>query len=240
MTVRVPELAPSLGRLIVPRRTEALWIPLDDIADELVTRVIESGGEARRLTAENGPPERVLDALGRTVWLAGWEHAVRRAADRVADSLDDQIERIGKGVRMPRRKRRLRKLTSAERRSLTARLSAGGAELVKALDDLARISAKVRTAESAGELDDETHDAWQDALQTAARRLEAAWLALEDAVRAERKRWDPELTALAQWRPSLWPVLLVWSVGAGALLWLGLILGGYVDAPYWLAQLLHF
>jgi hypothetical protein len=81
---------------------------------------------------------------------------------------------------------------------------------------------------------------WQDALQTAARRLEAAWLVLEDAVQTERKRWDPELTALAQWRPSLWPVLLVWVVGAGALLWFGLILGGYLDGPAWLAHLLRF
>ncbi|HEX4561525.1 MAG TPA: hypothetical protein VH113_06800 [Gemmatimonadales bacterium] len=237
MTVRVPELSPALGRLIVPRRPEPLWIPLDDIADDLATRVIELGGEARRLTAENGPRDRVLDSIGRTAWLAAWEHSVRRAADRVADSLDDQIERIGKGVRMPRRGRRLRKLTSAERRALTARLSAGGAELVKALDDLARTGAKVRTAET---LDDETHHLWQDAIQTAARRLEAAWLVLEDAVQAERKRWDPELTALAQWRPSLWPVLLVWVVGAGALLWFGLILGGYLDAPVWLARLLRF
>lgn len=239
MTVRVPELAPALGRLIVPRRSEALWIPLDDIADDLATGVIELGGEARRLTAEQAPQERVLDALGRAPWLAAWEQAVRRAADRVADSLDDQIERIGKGVRMPSRKRRLWKLTGAERRSLTARLSAGGAELVKALDELARLSTKVRATET-GDLDDETHHAWQDAVQTAGRRLEAAWLALEDAVRAERTRWDPELTALAQWRPSLWPVLVTWAVGAGVLLWLGLILGGYLDAPVWLAQVLHF
>ena len=235
--VRVPELAPALGRLIVPRRTEALWIPLDDVADDLATRVIELGGEARRLNDGSGPQERVLDALGRTAWLGAWEHAVRRAADRVADSLDDQMDRIGKGVRMPRRQRRLRKLTGAERRALTARLSAGGAELVKALDDLARVSTRMRSAEV---LDDGTHHAWQDAVQTAARRLEAAWLTLEDAVRHERKRWTPELTALAQWRPPLWPVLLAWAVGAGALMWLGLILGGYLDAPAWLARLLRF
>jgi hypothetical protein len=234
--MRVPEMAPALGRLIVPRRSEPLWIPLDDIADDLATRVIELGGEARRL-AESGTPDRILDALGRSAWLAAWEHAVRRAADRVADSLDDQMERIGKGVRMPRRMRRLRKLTSAERRALTARLSAGGAELVKALDDLARVSTRVRGAET---LDDEMHHAWQSAVQTAARRLEAAWLTLEEVVRTERKRWDPELTTLAQWRPSLWPVLVAWALGAGALVWLGLILGGYLDAPVWLARLLRF
>jgi hypothetical protein len=237
MTVRVPELAPALGRLIVPRRSEALWIPLDDIADELATRVIELGGEARRVTAEGGDRERALDALGRSAWLAAWEHAVRRASERVADTLDDQIERLGRGVRMPRRMRRARKLAGVERRALTARLSAGGTGLVNALDQLARAVSRVRSAE---DLDDETHHVWQDAVQTAARRLEAAWLALEDAVRAERPRWDPELTALARWRPSLWPVILTWAVGAGALLWLGLILGGYLDAPQWLAQLLRF
>lgn len=235
--VRVPEMAPVLGRLIVPRRSAPLWIPLDDVADELATRVMELAGEARRLTAEDGPRERVLDALGRAAWLGAWEHAVRRSADRLADTLDDQIERIGKGVRMPRRKRRARKLTGAERRALTARLSAGGAGLVTALDELTRASAEVRAREP---LDDETHHVWQDAVQTAGRRLEAAWLALEDAVRAERARWDPELTALARWRPPLWPVIVLWAAGAGALIWLGLILGGYLDAPVWLARLLKF
>jgi hypothetical protein len=237
MTVRVPEMAPALGRLIVPRRSAPLWIPLDDIADELATRVIELAGEARRVTAENGDRERALDALGRSAWLAAWEHAVRRASERVADTLDDQIERLGRGVRMPRRKRRARKLAGVERRALTARLSAGGTGLVNALDELARAATRVRVAET---LDDETHHAWQDAVQTAARRLEAAWLALEDAVLVERQRWVPELTALAKWRPSLWPVIAAWAVGAGALLWLGLILGGYLDAPQWLARLLRF
>lgn len=237
MTVRVPELAPALGRLIVPRRADPPWVPLDDIADELATRVIELGGAARRVTAEDGPPERALDALGRSAWLAAWEQAVHRAAERVADTLDDQIERIGRGVRMPRRMRRARKLAGVERRALVARLSAGGAGLVTALDELARAGARLRASE--GEEEEPLH-AWQDAVQMAARRLEAAWLALEDAVRTERKRWEPELAALAQWRPALWPVVAVWAIGAGALFWLGLILGGYVDAPLWLARVLHF
>ena len=237
MTVRVPEMAPALGRLIVPRRSEPIWIPLDDIADELATRVIELGGAARRLTAEDGSTDRVLDALGRSAWLAAWEQAVRRTAERVADALDDQIERLGRGVRMPRRKRRARKLTPSERRALTARLSAGGAEFVVALDLLARAGTGVRDSQTP---DDDAHHAWQDAIQMAARRLEAAWLALEDAVRAERTRWDPDLTALAQWRPALWPIILGWLLVAGGLMWLGLVLGGYLDAPAWLARLLRF
>src|ERR1041385_4446686 len=47
MPLRVPELAPSLGRVLVPRRLEEPWVPLDDIREELATRVLELGGEAR-------------------------------------------------------------------------------------------------------------------------------------------------------------------------------------------------
>jgi len=31
MPLRVPELAPSLGRIIVPRRLLDPWVPVDDI-----------------------------------------------------------------------------------------------------------------------------------------------------------------------------------------------------------------
>ena len=44
MPLRVPDLAPSLGRLLVPRRLEPPWVPLDDVREELVTRVLELGG----------------------------------------------------------------------------------------------------------------------------------------------------------------------------------------------------
>src|SRR5438309_11424918 len=44
---RVTELAPSLGRVIVPRRLAEPWIPLDDIRERLATRIFELGGEAR-------------------------------------------------------------------------------------------------------------------------------------------------------------------------------------------------
>ena len=51
MPLRVPELAPSLGRVLVPRRLVDPWVPLDDIREELATRVIELGGEARAARA---------------------------------------------------------------------------------------------------------------------------------------------------------------------------------------------
>ena len=84
------------------------------------------------------------------------------------------------------------------------------------------------------------HAAWQDALRAAARRIEAAWLALEDELGAEAGRWVPELDTLRRWRPSLWPVFLLWTPLALALLWLGLVLGGYLAAPLWLSVRLGF
>src|SRR2546427_3090727 len=81
---------------------------------------------------------------------------------------------------------------------------------------------------------------WQEALRAAARRLEAAWLALEDEVAAERQRWAPEIADVAAWRPALWPVFVLWVPLAALLLWLGLVLGGYLGAPAWLAARLGF
>ena len=89
-------------------------------------------------------------------------------------------------------------------------------------------------------LEKDAHALWQDALRTVARRLEAAWLALEAEVDAERERWTPEIDVLAAWRPSLWPVIIGWLPLGVLLLWLGLILSGYVLAPAWLAAQLGF
>ncbi len=89
-------------------------------------------------------------------------------------------------------------------------------------------------------LDKAAHVEWQEALRTAARRLEAAWLTLEDAVAEERRRWAEEVEAIARWRPPLWPAVALWVPLAAALVWLGLVLGGYLPAPAWLAARLGF
>src|SRR2546422_11253201 len=79
MPLRVPELAPSLGRLLVPRRLAEPWVPIDDVREELATRVIELGGEARA-AAVREDRERVLEAVGRRAWLAAGGRAVGRGA----------------------------------------------------------------------------------------------------------------------------------------------------------------
>ena len=233
MPLRVPELAPSLGRIIVPRRLFDPWVPVDDIREELATRVLELGGEGRTAAAREGDGQaraRVLEVTGRRAWAAAWDHAVRRAGARVAEALDAEITRTARQVRMPRRRMRRHLLSNAEKRAIVARLGTGGGTFVAALDDLEAAAARAGDA----------YALWQEALRTVARRLEAAWLALEAEVDAERERWTPEIDLLAAWRPSLWPVIIGWLPLGVLLVWLGLILSGYVPAPAWLAAQLGF
>lgn len=236
MPLRVPELAPALGRLLVPRRLEEPWVPLDDIREELATRVLELGGEARTAALQEDR-DRVLDALGRRAWLAAWERAARRAGERVSSALDSEITRAARRARMPRRQVRRALLAASERRAISGRIAAGGESLVGALDALDNAASAARQASV---LDRAAHAEWQDAIGTAARRLEAAWLALEAEVAAERRLWAPEIAAVGRWRPALWPAVLIWAPVAAAALWLGLVLGGYLPAPEWLAQALGF
>lgn len=233
MPLRVPELAPALGRIIVPRRLLDPWVPLDDIREELATRVLELGGEGRAVEDRG----RILEVTGRRAWAAAWDHAVRRAGTRVADALDAEIARNAAQVRMSRRRLRRHLLSNAEKRAVVARLGTGGGAFVAALDELEAAATRVADASV---LEKDAHAAWQEALRTVARRLEAAWLALEAEVEEERVRWNPEIEAIAKWRPALWPAIVLWVPLATALVWLGLILSGYVPAPEWLARQLGF
>jgi hypothetical protein len=236
MPLRVPELAPSLGRVIVARHRDALWVPLDDIREELATAVLELAGEGRGAAAREDR-EQVLEVTGRRAWAAAWDRAVRRAAARVADALEVEIARTARQVRLPRRRLRRHLLASAEKRAIAARLGTGGAPFVAALDELDAAAVRVQGATV---LDKDAHADWQEALRTAARRIEAAWLALEAEVAEERRRWTPEIETLARWRPALWPLAALWGPVAAALIWLGLVLGGYLPAPAWLASRLGF
>ncbi len=236
MRLHVPELAPALGRLIVPRRLVEPWVPLDDLREALATRVLECAGAARRDAADDAPA-RALTHLSDVAWSGAWNEAVRRTAERVARALDAEITSAARLVRMPRRQHRALALAGAERRAIAARFASGGDGFEAALLAVAQATATLHQTWPA---DPTIHADWQEAQQLAARRLEAAWLALETQVDAERKRWAPELEAIGAWRPSLWPVFVVWIPCAALAIWLGLVLGGYLQAPPWLAALLDF
>src|SRR5260370_7354927 len=145
MPLRVPELAPSLGRVIVPRRLAEPWIPRDDIRERLATRIFELGGAARG-AALRERREGAIEAVSRRAWAAAWEPAVRAVAERLAAAINAELEHTARRVRMPRRRWRRRLLTAAEKRAIAARLSAGGGPFVDALDGLDAAATRVHYA----------------------------------------------------------------------------------------------
>jgi hypothetical protein len=205
---------------------------LDAQRHRLTTRILEAAGEARRLAAARGERSAAVAALGRAAWLEAWEEAAAGVSQAVLARIDGYLAAEGRAAGMPRRVLRRVLLDEAEHRALAARLGSAGAGLVSALDQLEERGRRVPQATPAERHD---MDAWQDALRTAARRLEAAWLELEDAVAHEADRWRTVGEEIAGWRRPLWPVLTLGAVGLAAAAALGLVLGGYLEAPAWFA-----
>ncbi len=236
--IRVPELGPSLGHMVVPSagvpgspspvpRSPFPRPELDDIRYDLVTAIFELAGEAREWSA-GADRDLALSALNRAAWLHAWERAVAAAAERVAAAIDAALQGAARESRMPTRRARRLVLGPIERRAIAGRLGAGGGPLLASLDLLEETIPSLRTAAS---LDPAAHEAWHRGLTTAARRLEAAWLALDDATGRERQRWSREVEAVRCWRRPLWPVWVVAAVLFGLATWLGLVIGGYLPAP---------
>ena len=236
-TWEVPELGPSLGRLTDPPHPAAgpLGVRLDDIRLGLVTGVFELAGAGRSFAAA-GDSQGVTATLNRVAWLAQWEKAVAAAAERVTATVNTRLEEAAAESRYPRRKLRRILLTPADTRAIGARLGGGGAPFVAALDELEQAvhgaSAQSGSARAA--------TAWRAALTAAARRLEAAWLALEESAHREQLRWQADVQRVHAWRLPRWPLWLLTALVGGAAVYLGLVLGGYVSVPPALEGLAEF
>jgi hypothetical protein len=225
----VPELGPSLGRLTDPPPPAAapLGIPLDDIRLKLVTGVFELSGAARSFAAA-GDGVAAAAALSRVAWLALWEQAVAASAERVTATVNARLQEAGAESRYPRRKLREAALTPADTRAIAARLGGGGAPFVAALDELEQAALGLSAQ---GGRERAAAATWRAALTAAARRLEAAWLALEEAAVREQLRWQAEVQRVHAWRLPRWPLWLLTLLVLGAAIYLGLVLGGYVRVP---------
>jgi hypothetical protein len=225
----VPELGPSLGRLVDPPATlrGALRVPLDDIRIDLVTGVFDLAGAGRSF-ATAGDREGLVASLGRVAWLGLWEKAVATAATRIAAEANAGLRSAGEESRYPARRLARRLLTDDDTRAITARLGSGGAPFVAALDALeqaANATAGTRGRGAGGAR------LWQAAVTAAGRRMEAAWMALEEASRKEQERWAAEVEEVRIWHRPTWPVWLVSAVVVVAAAYLGLVLGGYLPVP---------
>ncbi|HEY7504114.1 MAG TPA: hypothetical protein VH700_08440 [Gemmatimonadales bacterium] len=225
----VPELGPSLGRLTDPPQPSAgpLGVRLDDIRLKLVTGVFELAGAARSFAAA-GDAVGAAASLNRVAWLALWEQAVAASAERLTATVNARLEEAAAESRYPRRMLRKVRFTPADARAIAARLGGGGAPFVAALDELEQAAHGIATA--AGR-ERAVAGAWRAALAAVARRLEAAWLALEEAAEREQVRWQADVRRVHAWRMPRWPLWLITALVLGGAIYLGLVLGGYVPVP---------
>lgn len=227
----VPELGPSLGRLADPPADSALAGPLsldlEDIRLDLVTRIFDVAGAARSFMAA-GDRQSAVSSLGRVAWLELWERAVASVAERLAQAVNGRLDAAALESRIPAKRLAEVRLQAAEVRAIEARLGSSGATFVSALDALEQIVPVAASAGSRGRL---VQEEWQTALATAARRLEAAWLLLIEAVRREQDRWQHEIERVRSWRRSRWPLWFLTLVVLLIACYLGLLLGGYLPVP---------
>lgn len=230
LPLRIPELGPHLGKLIVGTGRQPGGFRLDAHRERLVTRMLDRAGEARRLASRGERPAAVA-TLGRDAWMEAWEDAVASVSETLVTQIDRHLEAEANAVRMPSRLRARIHLDATETRAIAARLGSAGAELVSALDELERRGQLMLQATTA---DREVVAGWENTLLTVARRLEAAWLALEEALDREVDRWRTVAAGIAAWRKPLWPILVVGSIALALAVWVGLVLGGYLPAPSWL------
>jgi hypothetical protein len=226
----IPELGPALGRLVAPPPAPpgapSPWVALEDIRLTLVSHLFELAGDARRWVGE-GDRELALATLNREAWEGAWQQAVEAVAKRAAGTISERLLAAAQESRLPRRRARALPLDPDEVKALGTRLSAGGAPLTQALATLDRAAHLARSDRAPREAVTE----WQEALLGAARRLEAAWLWLEDALGREWREWAVEVEEVRTWRRPLWPLI---TIGAALLLvagYVGLVLGGYLPVP---------
>lgn len=226
--IQIPELGPALGRVaLAPDTSAAHPIPLDDIRLDLATAIFELTEDARAWSA-TGDRTGAVEALGRAVWLTGWEAAVRAVAERMTAAIDARITAAAAESRIPRRRRRKLQLSAAEHRAVHARLGSGSLGLATGLDGLERAAHRLRDT---GVLDREAQDLWRGALTQAARRLETAWLELEAAVHQEWHRWTPLVESARRWRRPRWVVWSISLVVVGLAVYVGLVVGGFLPGP---------
>jgi hypothetical protein len=200
---------------------------LDAIRIELATQLFQAAGQSRALLA-GGDRDPGLEALSRSVWLDAWEHAVTEAGEAVADRLRSAFEAAALESRMPPRLLASFVPTEPERRAIKAHLGKGTGRLEQALDTLDEAAA------GAGK-DPDQIVAWTAAVDLCARRVEAAWADLLEAVDHEEQRWRVEIETVRAWRRPRWPLWVLTSVVVVVAVYLGLVAGGILMPPAFLS-----
>jgi hypothetical protein len=226
----IPELGPSLGRLVAPPPappgSPAPWSSVDDLRIAFVSQLFGLAGDARRWARE-GDRELVFSTLNRDAWVAAWQATIEAVAGRAAETIGARLAAAAREACMPRRQMKLLSLDAEGRRALSARLGTGTPALRESLDELERAAHSARATHAPAS----AIRAWEDVLLRTARRQEAAWLALEAALAEEWRIWGREVEAVRGWRRPLWPLVATGVALFSLAAWAGLVLGGYLPVP---------
>ncbi len=231
--IRVPELGPSLGKMVSAEVRSGGRIAFDGLRLRIVTKLFESAGDARRLAAA-GERHAAVSALGRETWLNVWDQAVSDVVDAVVQHVSHDIETAANEARMPQRRRGELALSDYDKHVLKSRLGSTGASLVGAVNDL---DEAVGIVENATVDQRDALERWQRAVVQCARRLAESWERLEEMTSAELVHWRELASKVSRWRRSVTPVVIVVVVAEAVAIWLGLVLGGYLEAPAWFSAL---
>lgn len=218
MIEEIPEIGPYLGRLAdAVRQFEDPEVGLDGIRLQLVSELFERTQSARGflLTGDQGGARASLD---KGAWLDLWKRAAGQAAQRTSDTIQGRLTAASKHSGYPVRRLRLLVPSVEVRTILVSKLEAAGIPL----------EARVAKGFPGG-------PGWWDSIRQAAVALEDSWEDLETVVKAELAEARPQIERVAGWRPSSvpWYVALIAAVTLST--WLGLVLGGYLPRPGWLA-----
>lgn len=223
--IEIPELGPALGRIALPPESHLRPPDIDLVRFDLANTVFETEADARAWSAA-GDRQAAVEALGRAAWLGAWEAAVRAAAQAIVEYMSAALTAAATASRMPRRKRP--GITPVEHRAIIARLGAAGDSMTEALAELEEAGHRLPEV---GSYDRQAADRWGAALVGVARKLEAAWLELEESARRELARWHAITEQVRAWRRPTWPLWVLSALVLALALYLGLILGGYLPVP---------
>jgi hypothetical protein len=209
-----------------PSGTPPHWITLEDLRLGLVNQLFELAGDARQWARE-GDRELALATLNREAWLKAWHHTIGAVADRAAGAIGERLLAAAAEARLPAGKASALPLDPDEIAALAARIDGETAGLESALFAVDQAAHAARSGRaSAGAVAE-----WQRAICAAARRMEAAWLAMEEALGREWQEWAVEVEEIRVWRRPLWPLILVGAVLFLIAGYVGLVLGGYLPVP---------
>ena len=237
-TAILPELGPWLGRLCnAPGATKGIrhFVPLDDIRLALATGILDLAGAARGFSIDDHAA--IVGSLHARSWRQLWEKALTDASARTAEAINIGFASAAAESRFPARRLARLQVSEAELAAMAARLGAGAIPFEASL---ARLEELAGVAGSSGPRSDAAFGRWSEGLAAAARQLESAWMALEDGVDREGARWQGEIEKVRRWTRPRWPLWVITGVVLAAATWLGLVLGGFLKVPGWLASFAEF